>query len=309
MKSWAVVVPSNRPDQLGAFRKAWAPLLQDYEAELIVVHDNELGWETLPWFVPRQTDMIRSAGMIAAWKARPDYVLTVDDDTIPAPKTDLFAAYEDAFDRDWPLERYLSVGALTDAEREMRGFPYRRRGYRAGIQYGGWHGVPDYDAETQLARAPVATRFHPVVMAVPHGCAVTGSAMNCAWRTELTPLLWQFPLFDGRYKRFGDIWSGLVAKKVADHCGLAVLVNGEACVSHRRASNAKRNAELEAPGRLPNEDLWLGIGGQVLLNDPFDMIGTYREVTDRVAVYFDAFDPPYAEHFLRARDGWLDAFS
>ena len=211
MKSWAVVVPSNRPEQLRTFRKAWAPLLQDYEAELIVVHDNERGWETLPWFVPRQTDMIRSAGLIQAFHAKPDYVLTVDDDTAPVPKTDLFAAYEDAFDRGWPLDTYLSVGSLTDSGREMRGFPYRRRFYRAGIQYGGWHGIPDYDAQTQLHGAPVAVKFHPAVVPVPRWTAVTGPAMNCAWRTELTPLLWQLPVFEGRYRRFGDIWSGLLA--------------------------------------------------------------------------------------------------
>ena len=94
-----------------------------------------------------------------------------------------------------------------------------------------------------------------------------------------------------------------------DHCGLAVLVNGEATVTHRRASDAAKNFLLEEPGRAPNEDLWAHLEQYVLLRDPSDIIGSYREVTDHMAAYFFEHDQAWAHHFVRARDACLDVFA
>ena len=42
--------------------------------------------------------------------------------------------------------------------------------------------------------------------------------------------------------------------------------------------------------------------------DGGDMVEAYREVTDRAAGHFDAFDAEYADHFIKARDAWLAQF-
>ena len=162
------------------------------------------------------------------------------------------------------------------------------------MQYGGWDGVLDYDAPTQLAGVNANEVFHPVVMPVPHGVPVTGCIMNAAWRTEYAPIMWQLPLHAGKYNRFGDIWAGLFAKKVLDSEGKVMVVNGEATVRHERASNPIVNMEREAPGIPVNEDLWAALTG-----------GDYRTVTDSAHKFFKTHDHEYALHFRDARDEWL----
>ncbi len=47
-------------------------------------------------------------------------------------------------------------------------------------------------------------------------------SMNLAWRPEFTAAMY-FLLMgpDQPFDRFGDIWGGVLAKRVADHLGLA----------------------------------------------------------------------------------------
>jgi hypothetical protein len=293
-RGWAVVLPSNRPERRAAFEAAWAELFERHGVRLFAVID-EPPWPGIPEFIPRRTDMIRSWGFVQAWRSGCRYVLSLDDDVTPVG--DPFAAYERVFEQGAPVAPYLSVGALTDAGCEMRGFPYGVRWARVAVQYGGWCGVPDLDAATQITRAPVQAQFHPVVLPVPQGVAATTCAMNFAFDAEYTEWMWQLPLFEGRYNRFGDIWSGLIQKRVLDVAGLAMVVNGPALVRHSRASNAWANLSKEAPGMEINEGVWAALPG-----------GTWREVTDAFANHLASFDPPYAAHFRDARDQWEAAF-
>lgn len=310
--NWAVVVPSNRRESLEGFLEAWEPQLRD--THLIIVHDapsvpgwaediffaEHHAWDTIPLeHAAKKTDMVRSWGMYRAWKTGVDYTLTLDDDVRPSGA--LLHHYEETFLRGAPLSSYLNVGALTTYGGPLRGFPYKdREPARVAVQYGGWHGVLDYDAPTQLTGVRNFEAFMPVVLPVPKGAAVTGCIMNCAWRTEFTPIMWQLPLVDGKYNRFGDIWSGLFQKKVLDRMDNAVVVNGKASVRHERASDPATNCVREAPGIPFNETLWdsLECGGDSLID-------CYRSVTGHAAAQFPA---EYAETFLEARDEWLALF-
>lgn len=300
--SWAVVVPSNRPDRLREFQAAWSDLFEMHDVELIVVRDEPETWKAMPSFIPQRSDMIRSYGFGQAWETEHDYVLSLDDDT--SPWADPFAAYEMAFDEGAPLSDYLSVGALTDTGLQMRGFPFRdRKPATVAVQYGGWHGVADYDAPTQLAAPRDGAVFSSAVLPVPRRVPVTGCIMNCAFRREVTPIMWQLPLVDGRYNRWGDIWSCLLAKRVLDVVGQVMTVNGCASVVHERASDPIVNLERELPGIRPNEDLWSQL---VLMRTASTMVGVYVEVTDRFAMYMAQTDREYADFFVKARDAWLE---
>jgi hypothetical protein len=57
------------------------------------------------------------------------------------------------------------------------------------------------------------------------------------------------------FHRFDDIWCGLIMKKACDAMGWSVR-SGSPMIRHIRASDAKRNAELEAPGVVENEKVW-----------------------------------------------------
>lgn len=138
--------------------------------------------------------------------------------------------------------------------------------------------------------------------------------MNMAWRTRYAPLMWQLPLYESRFNRFGDIWAGLLAKRVLDHVGCAVVVNGRAAVAHERASDPVANLERETPGVRVNEGLWEALTRVPVFKWPppvedWTLIDCYREVTRRADWYFRGFDADYAKHFAACRDEWLALFS
>lgn len=312
---WAVVTASNRPESLLRFQEAWAPLFEKHAAQWIVVFDGEKApkglnatvftWNDVQDWMPRKSDAIRSYGFHRASELECKYVATLDDDVLPGG-TDLFAEYESVFELGVPVSDYLDVGALTNSAVQMRGFPHGQRERRTvAVQYGGWSGVLDYDAATQLAGVPEHAEFQKIVLPIPVGCAVTGCNMNMAWRSEYTPLVWQLPIFKNRYQRWGDIWGGLLTKKACDLTGLAVVVNGRAQVLHERASDPQVNLVKEAPGLQINETMWGWLDGTVAWSDPLD---SYKSATDNMAHRFDRDDPAYAKHFRMCRDEWLALF-
>ena len=158
----------------------------------------------------------------------------------------------------------------------------------------------DYDAPTQLAGVKEQEWFTQVVVPVPVGAAATCCIMNAAWRTEYAPIMWQLPLFGGRFNRFGDIWSGLLQKRTLDVTGGVMVVNGRALVRHARASDPVANLEREAPGIPLNEGLW-----EELCSRPAT---DYWSVTFAAYLHFLKVDPEYAKHFFAARDEWKRLF-
>lgn len=303
MKKWSLVVPSNRPEQLRQFLEAWDDLLKLHNVEVFVVHDDEKHWKDIPEFIPRRTDMIRSWGMYQAYKSGADYILTLDDDTRPIG--DIFWEYEQEFIMGRPVSNYFSVGSLTDSMLEMRGFPYKdRKSKEVAVQYGGWDGVMDFDAPTQLSwNVSEDGKFDRVNIPVPKGVPTTCCIMNTAWKREYTPIMWQLPMYEGKFNRFGDIWSGLFIKKTLDALDKAMVINGKASIRHERASNPFKNLEREQPGIEPNEGLW---GALHASGD--NMIDIYRNVTNGAAAYLGLFDKEYAKHFIESRDKWLELF-
>jgi hypothetical protein len=306
LSRWAVVVPTNRPKKFEQFLTDWEELLRGHNVTFIKVEDRE-PWYGIPDFIPKGTDMIRSWGFFKAWQTDCDYVLSLDDDV--RPLGDPLAAYEQAFERDWPLLPYFSVGAITDTNLEMRGFPYRDRDKEAVVQYGGWTGVPDLDGATQICSPRDAAAFWRVVVPVPRGVASTCCAMNFAFRREYAPLMWQFPLYEGEYNRFGDIWSGLVQKRCLDAIGKVMLINGLASVKHERASDPFVNLTKEAPGLPLNEDMWRYM--RLPSARPTNMLEVFKTATNSVMNYLrrEGASKGYVKHFGEARDKWVALFS
>lgn len=319
MNRWAVVIPTIRPEKCRDFIEAWLPLFKQHNVHLVIVEDaakrsplvtdgllpyTHMCWDDLPDYMPRRTDMIRSWGFYYVWKNNlADYVLTLDDDTVP--HGDPFAAYELAFTFGSVYSPYLSVGALTSSGLEMRGFPYKdRKRADVAVQYGGWSGVLDYDAATQLALPQGKHEFYDIVMPVPKGTAATCCIMNTAFAVEYTPITWQLTMLDGRYNRVGDIWSGLFIKKTLDAIGKVMIINGKAKVIHDRASDPYNSLVKEAPSVWMNENLWENLPSPTT----GDMITVFREVTTAAAKFFAQYDVEFADKFIQDRDKWLSLF-
>ncbi len=309
MPKWAVVVPTCRVAQYQQFLQAWRPLFEKHQVRLYPVHDDGV-WEGWPDWVPRRSDMCRSLGFYRAWVDGCEFTVSLDDDVRPIRNVDIFAEYEHGFSNTWPCTPYLSVGALTDSCQQMRGFPYENRDARCMVQYGGWDGVLDYDGRTQLELGDSVGHdsFASAIVPVPRGCAVTTCAMNMAFRTEFTPCMWQLPLLEGRYNRWGDIWSGLIQKRVLDERREVMLINGRASVLHERASDPARNARVEAPGMSYNEGMWDNL--DYITHRLDGLIPFYTQVVRAYADFFRENDEEdYFRHVLASCDQWLALFA
>jgi hypothetical protein len=129
------------------------------------------------------------------------------------------------------------------------------------IHHGLWSNVPDFDARTQLLLPDHRLQPATTVQRVPHGRFFPMCGMNLAFRPEMIPAL--YFLLMGRhrdgtawpYDRFGDIWAGVFAKRIADHLGFAIS-SGAPSILHSRASNPEVNLQKETPGYPVNEVLW-----------------------------------------------------
>ena len=148
------------------------------------------------------------------------------------------------------------------------------------LNHGLWSGVPDFDAATQLvsSRVDMATEWSD--QTIPRGSYFPMCSMNIAWRTEFTAAMY-FLLMGPEYPfdRFGDIWGGVLAKRVADHLGLAVN-SGSPGIRHERASNVFANLAKESRGLAVNETFWRAVDSVVLTAESIP--AAYAQLADRL---------------------------
>lgn len=253
----AVVVPTIRPEQLEIFKKAWAEQFEKYKVSLYVVYDGTLPYVetnnakyTLEDIMGIDKDLIynfndgvRNLGFAKAYMDNADIIISLDDDVLPAGDTlgDHIRALDASYETSW---------VNTSNEVYMRGFPYNiRNEAECVLSHGVWQGVADYDASTQLVLGvkPLTYRKMPV----PRGVLFPMCIMNVAFKRQMTPYMYQAPMFDD-VNRFADIWGGVEAKKDIDLHGWCA-VTGYATVQHNRASNAFANLVKEARGVGMNE--------------------------------------------------------
>ena len=105
---------------------------------------------------------------------------------------------------------------------------------------------------------------------------------------------------DFEYDRFGDIWCGIISKKICDHLGLAVT-SGEPLVHHDRASNVFTNLIKEAPGYRLNETLWKLIDSVVLTGTT--VASCAQQIADALSDHGE-----YAGKLGKAYRAWLCLF-
>ena len=310
MAGLAVVLPTCRPESLATFVAAWEDQFARHNVELIVVEDKQSTWDKLPAFVPNRTGSIRSYGFLQAYERGYD-VVTLDDDCLPAPDVDLIAEYQTGFDTKFAVSSYYDIGHEFGLDEYMRGFPfYDRDKARPVLQYGGWDNVPDLDAITQAEHerhGPVGGyRFDRRVVAIPRGAAFTGCIMNVAIAHEAIPMMYQLIMGNDRvgYDRWDDIWSGLFAKRICDHLGLPIIVNGRASIVHTRASDTASNRAKEQNGYVLNERMWRNLDAIVF--EGTTIIECYQELADQLRPAW------FGAEGHKIRDGvqqWLQALS
>jgi reversibly glycosylated polypeptide/UDP-arabinopyranose mutase len=312
-----VVVPSVREASLADFLEAWRDELSD--ATIIVVQDGpeptfpvtganvrHFAWCDIEeqlgeaaWIIPRGSGCVRSFGCLVAAQMRPDMVVALDDDTRPDPAHPGFLnahwrRLQSANDPAW-------VSTLDAAS--ARGMPYFTtcREPSVVLNHGLWSGAPDFDAATQLVASRVEISGEWSDQTIPRGRYFPMCAMNISWRPAFTVAMY-FLLMGRNYRfdRFGDIWAGVMAKRVADHLGLAVN-SGSPGILHARASDVFANLASESRGLAANETFWRAVDSVVLTAE--SVPGAYAELADRLPL-----ETPEFIQLRRAMRTWVALF-
>lgn len=317
MSDLCVVVPTIREASILEFLEAWAAQLSG--VTLLVVEDNpvksfaiarpgleHLCWEDIDrdlgdrsWIIPRRTDCVRSYGFLKAYQRGARVVITLDDDCYPADP-DHLSTHRARLEHPASRDRWVSSGTGL----KPRGMPYRAwaDSRPCVLNHGLWTNVPDLDAMTQLVNGRLNQEFVPVDQVIPPGMYFPMCGMNIAFRRELMPAMY-FLLMgrDWEFDRFGDVWCGVLTKKICDHLGLAVS-SGAPLVEHRRTSDVWANLKKESPGYQANETFWAAVDRVVLTSTT--VAGAYHELAAKLAL-----EGPYFERLREAMQIWAGMFT
>lgn len=339
MNDTALVVPSIRKESFERFVKEWSETGIFDRVDLILMEDNpeptfevdvpgnfvHLSWMNIDghnWshIIPRRSDTVRSFAYWWVWNQGPvdeyrergyDYLMTLDDDCYPAKGYEELDLIHKSM-----MTRTQWFNTLNQVR--PRGTPYYNLGERkVHVNHGLWMGVLDYDAPQQLAN-PIPEVYTHDNRIVPHGAYHSFCGMNAMWRREAIPLSYhmlmgktmdviqnQSVLVPLPFDRFGDIWCGIVQKKVCDHLGW-VVSSGTPYIHHDRASNPFTNLRKEANGIEVNEWFWQKIDA-ISLDGRKTASGCYHAIGEQISTW-DGEHKKYWEQLGRAMMTWSGLF-
>ncbi len=283
----ALVIPSIRQDSFERFLREWTPTGLFDRVDLILMEDNpkktfkmdlengpledghhaHLCWEDIdqkPWahIIPRRSDTVRSFGYWYAYDQGYEYLMTLDDDCYPNPDYPNIDEIHKSM-----LTRTRWFNTLNNVR--PRGVPYFNLGERkVYVNHGLWTGILDYDAPQQLVN-PVPEVYTHDNRIIPRGAYHPFCGMNAMWRREVMVL--SYHLLMGQavksntselltieklpFDRFGDIWCGIIQKKICDSMDYPIST-GTPYIHHDRASSPFTNLRKEANGIEVNEWFW-----------------------------------------------------
>lgn len=273
----ALVVPTIREKNIREFLKAWDLIGENWD-HIIVVEDNpektfnvehvvsfqklhHYSWREIDaelgdksWIISRRDSSIRSFGFLMACRFGADYIFTLDDDCLPiSPLTADNALTEAHIKNLTETPKWIE----SVPGQRTRGLPYKNKGVAKNVvmSVGMWEGVPDFDAIQTLSGENQNIAL-PETSVMPMGQYMPICGMNLAFKREIAVACY-FPL-QGEgypYRRFDDIWMGVMCKKICDQLGLMVT-RGRPYIHHSRASDPFVNLVKEAPGVHFHEEFW-----------------------------------------------------
>lgn len=282
-----LVVPTIRVKNIAEFLEQWDLYAFNSWDEIVVVEDNpeksfdldlkhHYSWKEIEedlgedaWIISHRDSSVRSYGFLVAHRLGADVILTLDDDCLPVVGPEDDPHYRCDFVREH-LINLTETPRWTESipNQRTRGLPYFNKGVADNVvmSVGLWQGVPDFDAIQTLSGANQKIRL-PKTRVLPAGQYVPVCGMNLAFKREFLPACYFLLQGEGYpFRRFDDIWFGVITKRIADHLKLMITM-GYPYIHHARASDPMTNLVKEAPGVKFNERFWEIIHGIKLTED------------------------------------------
>jgi hypothetical protein len=284
--------------------------------------------------VPAASHAETSFGLLYMW-ARPEfeYGVFLDDDTAPHPESDFFGTHIEQLGTTRTIEHVASdqqwVNVLyQNTERHglyPRGYPYSAMDEQVTTEtketdeivasQGLWTNIPDLDAVRILmdgdlnGQAQTLTRKSDFThsFAAAENNFLTVCSMNLAFKREIIPAFYQFPMDDNDWGigRFDDIWSGLTLKKAADMLDKDII-NGFPLCEHNKAERSTfKDLTNEVPALELNEHFWEALAAAP--DDADDYVDAYEKMITAVDEYdFSAYDnAEFIDFVVGKMNQWL----
>jgi hypothetical protein len=287
--------------------------------------------------VPAASHAQTSFGLLYLWADDFEYGVFVDDDTRPHEDVDFFGRHLRNLDFEGELEvvesdeRWVNVLYQRADEHGLypRGYPYaamdesvetrRERVDEVVASQGLWTNVPDLDAVRILndgdlqgqAQTRTSAEDFPRDFAPARDQYLTVCSMNLAFRREVVPAFYQFPMDDNPWDvgRFDDIWSGVLLARACQVLGRD-LYNGDPLCRHDKAPRSTfSDLANEVAGLELNEHFWEVVDGVGADRDSY--AGVARAVADELVAgdYDDWTNGPFLEECGRQLGRWLDCLA
>ena len=286
--------------------------------------------------VPAASHAETSFGLLYMW-ANPqfEYGIFLDDDTEPHADFDFFGGHLDHLDSRKEVEHvgsdenWVNVLYQNIEEHELypRGYPYsamdetivtkEKETNEIVASQGLWTNIPDLDAVRILMDGDLKGQAQTLTdtddfshnFAAADGNYLTVCSMNLAFKREVIPAFYQFPMDDNEWDigRFDDIWSGLTLKKAADMLDKSIINGFPLCVHNKAERSTFSDLNNEVPALELNEHFWEALAEAP--DDADDYIDAYEKMIDAV----DAYDfSDYANHdfidfTVEKMKRWLEA--
>jgi hypothetical protein len=232
--------------------------------------------------VPAASHAQTSFGLLYMWANDFEYGVFIDDDTLPHDEWDFFGTHLENLHYEGEVESVSSdedwVNVLYQSESDLypRGYPYSAMDEdvetdTAEVDHvvasqGLWTNVPDLDAVRILmdgdlqGQAQTRTDFDDFDrdFVAGEGDYLTVCSMNLAFRREVIPAFYQFPMDDNAWDvgRFDDIWSGVLLKRAADVMDGHVYNGAPLCEHNKAPRSTFDDLANEVAGLELNEHFW-----------------------------------------------------
>lgn len=240
--SWYLIPDRKTPQQKLNFVSI------EYQEEFL--REVEFDPADIPW----NSDNRRNVGYLMALEDGAEMIVSIDDDNYCTEDEDFIGTHEAALSSEGQMSLSVEGGWYNNcnllrpvAENTFpRGFPYYARKNRypmyaarqdtslVRINAGMWAGDPDLDAISWFTKPYYSkSALGSVSLAADTWCPI--NSQNTAITREMMAAYW-FVLMKPPMDRFGDIFQGYFALKVAKHLGWTVRF-GSPVVRHIRNSH------------------------------------------------------------------------
>lgn len=262
--------------------------------------------------VPATSHAETSFGLLFMWAHENfEYGIFLDDDTQPHEDFDFFGTHLDHLDSEKEVEHVSSdkswVNVLyQNVDRHglyPRGYPYSAMDEEVETEQketdeiiasqGLWTNIPDLDAVRILMDGNLEGQAETLTekkdftknFAAEKGNYLTVCSMNLAFKREVIPAFYQFPMDDNEWDigRFDDIWSGLTLKKAADMLDKSIINGFPLCVHNKAERSTFSDLNNEVPALELNEHFWEAL--EEAPDEAEDFFMAYEEMIEAVDRY------------------------